>query len=236
MSKVILFVAAVAVAGMAADAGAQGRGNRNGRGASRVDVARAQGVPPGHLPPAGLCRVWYDNRPNGRQPSATSCRQAEIIAARDRNARVIYGEDVYDDVYRTGRYPTGRYPDDRYPDRYPNNRRSPGDWERDRDDEDRAVYRPGRNRAPRGASDPYYDSERSRYTTPAYQNGYRDGLNKGREDARDNDRYDPNRHSWYRSANRGYESEYGSRNAYQARYRDGFEAGYNEGYRVYARR
>jgi len=55
-------------------------------------VVRApQGVPPGQLPPAGLCRVWFNGLPPGRQPAPTTCREAERIAAQSRNARVIYG-------------------------------------------------------------------------------------------------------------------------------------------------
>jgi hypothetical protein len=204
----------------AADASAQGRWERQDR-RDRNSVARAQGIPPGHMPPAHMCRVWYANRPNGQQPAPATCRQAEVIASRNRNARVIYGENQY-------------YGNAGYGDRYPETRDP-----RDRDD--RGVYRvPGRNRDPRAndpsyrGDDPYYRG--SRYTTPAFQNGYRDGLDKGREDGDDNDRYDPNRHSWYRSATRGYENEYGSRNEYQVRYREGFEAGYAEGYRAYNRR
>lgn len=50
-------------------------------------------VPKGHLPPRGMCRVWIDGVPPGRQPAVTTCAQAE----RDRvqygaNARVIYGD------------------------------------------------------------------------------------------------------------------------------------------------
>lgn len=215
----VVLLSLMMVGAAAAQVDAQGRGNRQNRqGMSRQEIARAQGVPPGQLPPAGMCRVWYDNRPNGRQPAATSCRQAEAIAARDRNARVVYGENVYGGW---GRYPDqwGRFPDDG---RYPDGRR---------DQDDRGVYRPGRNRDPRVGNDGY-----NRYTTPAFQNGYRDGLQKGREDGDDNDRYDVNRHSWYRSATRGYENEYGSRAEYQARYRQGFEAGYGEGYRAYDNR
>ena len=213
----MVVVAAVAMFGAATQVDAQGRGNQNRQyGQSRQEIARAQGVPPGQLPPANQCRVWYDNRPAGRQPGATACRQAEITAARDRNARVIYGEDVYGYGYGNNR-------DMRYP----------GDWERENGD--RGVYRvPGRNRDPRAGNDPYYN--RSRYTSPPFQNGYRDGLEKGREDGDDNDRYDASRHSWYRSATRGYEDEYGTRADYQVRYREGFEAGYSEGYRAYSRR
>ena len=56
--------------------------------------ALAQGprdVPAGHRPPPGLCRVWIDGVPPGRQPRATDCRTAE--RQRPRNARVIYGDD-----------------------------------------------------------------------------------------------------------------------------------------------
>src|SRR6185436_15019889 len=65
----------------------------------------------------------------------------------------------------------------------------------------------------------------------AYDNGYRDGLEKGREDAGDRDSYDPVRHSWYRSGDRGYNSRYGTKDQYKLVYRDGFEAGYQQGYR-----
>jgi hypothetical protein len=51
------------------------------------------GIPPGHMPPPGECRVWYDGRPPGQQPPPTSCRDAERMASRGRYARVIYGAD-----------------------------------------------------------------------------------------------------------------------------------------------
>ncbi len=218
MIRTTVVMLAFATLGSVTEADAQYRGNRQNR-QTRQEVARSQGVPPGQLPPPGQCRVWYENRPNGRQPAATSCRNAESIAARERNARVIYGEDVY--------YASRNNRDMRYPD----------DWERNTGN--RGVYRvPGRNRDPRAGNDPYYEpyNNRSRYTTPAFQNGYRDGLEKGRDDGDDNDRFDAARHSWYRSATRGYEDEYGSKSEYQARYREGFQAGYDEGYRTANRR
>src|SRR6185295_18891393 len=81
-----------------------------------------QGVPPGQLPPAGMCRVWYDGVPPGRQPRATSCNEAERIASRDRSARVIYGDNYNrNDRYGNERY-NDRYGNDRYGnDRYGNN-------------------------------------------------------------------------------------------------------------------
>lgn len=34
---------------------------------------RAVRVPPGHMPPAGKCRLWYPGRPPGHQPRAQPC-------------------------------------------------------------------------------------------------------------------------------------------------------------------
>jgi hypothetical protein len=156
----------------------------------------SQGTPPGQMPPAGMCRVWYDGVPAGRQPQPTSCNNAERIASRDRNARVIYG-DEYGYRDRNRNYPYGNNDRDRYGDRYPNGN----------------------------------GSNRYGYNSVPYDNGYRDGLEKGREDARDRDSYDPVRHSWYRSGNRGYNSRYGTKDQYKLVYRDGFEAGYDQAYR-----
>jgi hypothetical protein len=59
----------------------------------------SDGVPPGHLPPAGLCRIWYDGRSPGQQPGATDCLTAERRVPR--NARVVYGpRDRDDDRWR----------------------------------------------------------------------------------------------------------------------------------------
>jgi hypothetical protein len=204
-----VIVALTALLPLASTADAQSRGtNRN-------DIARAQGVPPGQLPPANMCRVWYDGVPPGRQPGATSCRQAEAMAARNRNARVIYGENAYDPY---GRYGNGR--NDPY-----------GTWRTyPYPDNDRGVGRvPGRNRAPNGTYEPYYRG--SRYGDTAYENGYRDGRAQGLDDGRDNDRFDATRHGRYRSADRGYLDSYGDKNRYKDVYRDGFRAGYDEGYR-----
>lgn len=30
-------------------------------------------IPPGHLPPPGMCRIWYPNRPPGHQPPPGDC-------------------------------------------------------------------------------------------------------------------------------------------------------------------
>lgn len=181
----------ILVAAMAAPLGAQGRG--------RWSQDR---IPPGQMPPAGSCRVWYDGVPPGQQPAPINCRDAERIASRSRDARVIYGSDNrYDDRYGNDRNRNGRA--DRYENRYPD------------------------SRYPNGGG------SRSGVGTVPYQNGYRDGLEKGREDARDRDSYDPVRHSRYRSADRGYSSRYGPKDQYKLVYRDGFEDGYREGFGQY---
>jgi hypothetical protein len=72
----------------------------------RSDDQRASArVPRGHLPPRGMCRVWIDGVPPGRQPAPTSCANAQ----RDRvhygaNARVIYGDDESHPGRGNGRY------------------------------------------------------------------------------------------------------------------------------------
>ena len=160
---------------------AQGRGRGN-----------SQGIPPGQMPRAGECRVWIDGLPPGRQPAPTSCDQAERVASRNRNARVIYGD-----------MPT------------------------------RIATATALSRSHDGVYDRSYHYPNSRnsgygYNSVPYDNGYRDGLEKGREDAQDRDSYDPVRHSWYRSGDRGYNSRYGTKESYKLAYRDGFEAGYEQ--------
>ncbi len=70
----------------------------------------------------------------------------------------------------------------------------------------------------------------------AHRNGYTDGYQEGRNAAERNRAFNPTGEGRYRSANRGYDSRYGSRGAYQQDYRDGFRSGYEEGYRSVRRR
>jgi hypothetical protein len=119
-----------------------------------------------------------------------SCRDAERIASRSREARVIYGPEPEDAHYRVAAW---ELPDDardrRYESRYP-----------------------------------------TRVNSAGYENGYRDGIEKGHADAKGRESFDPVRHSRYRSADHGFEKQYGSKVDYKLVYRDGFEAGYRDGY------
>lgn len=69
------------------------------------------------------------------------------------------------------------------------------------------------------------------YQDPAYARGYSDGWDKGLEDGRDRDRYDPVRHGDYKDADNGYDRSYGSKDAYKNNYRSGFRQGYESAYR-----
>jgi hypothetical protein len=68
----------------------------------------------------------------------------------------------------------------------------------------------------------------------AADQGYRDGVNRGAEDARDNDRYNPEGTSQYKDGKNGHRSEYGNKEAYKQAYREGFRRGYDVGFRQYA--
>jgi hypothetical protein len=76
-----------------------------------------------------------------------------------------------------------------------------------------------------------YGGYGSVYYSRGFDNGRQDGYEKGREDIRKNRSFDPLRHSWYRSGDRHYEREYGSREEYKNVYRRGFQEGYDRGYR-----
>jgi hypothetical protein len=43
-------------------------------------TAATLGIPPGHLPPPGMCRVWMPDEPPGHQPKPRSCSNIERTA------------------------------------------------------------------------------------------------------------------------------------------------------------
>jgi hypothetical protein len=66
-----------------------------------VDTVRIAGqrvlfVPPGQMPPEGLCRVWIPNRPPGQQPNAAQCVSLGDIPV---GAFILYGGEAYDADY-----------------------------------------------------------------------------------------------------------------------------------------
>ena len=82
-----------------------------------------------------------------------------------------------------------------------------------------ASYAPGDYRIS------YADARRA-----AHDNGYKDGLKRGERAARDRRPLDLQREREYRSADGGYNRNYGDRNRYRDNYRSGFERGYRDGY------
>ena len=68
-------------------------------------------------------------------------------------------------------------------------------------------------------------------SSPAAQNGYRDGYEQGRNDARGGSRFDPVGARRYRSGDLDYDRRYGSRDDYKREYRAAFQTGYEHGYR-----
>jgi hypothetical protein len=69
-----------------------------------------------------------------------------------------------------------------------------------------------------------------RYSGSAYQNGYRDGLYTGANDARRGQSYDPGRSHFFQNGAYGYDGAFGARDVYQQAYRDGFLRGYQDGF------
>ena len=157
----------------------------------------------------------------------------------DKGYHRTYGDrGRYQQVFRTGfeagyaeayrryapnyGYGNDRYGDDRYGnDRYGNGRAIPR----------RRPVPTYPNRAPGGYGGYPGDRGYGYGYNPAYSKGVQDGYEKGGEDARDRDAYNPRRHSWYRSADRDYRREYGSRQQYADAYRQAFLEGYDRGYR-----
>jgi len=48
-------------------------------------------VPPGFLPPAGMCRIWINDVPPGQQPAPTDC--ASAVRNRPSNGKVLFGDE-----------------------------------------------------------------------------------------------------------------------------------------------
>ncbi len=53
---------------------------------------RSSNIPPGQMPPAGMCRVWIDGVPPGHQPAPTDCQTA--VANKPAHARIVWGDQT----------------------------------------------------------------------------------------------------------------------------------------------
>jgi hypothetical protein len=76
---------------------------------------------------------------------------------------------------------------------------------------------------------PYVDVDKR-----AHDNGYREGFEEGRNDARQHRAFSLDRHDKYRDANQGYRGG-GERDPYRRAFRRGFEDGYREAFERVAR-
>lgn len=72
---------------------------------------------------------------------------------------------------------------------------------------------------------PYQEARRA-----AYDNGYRDGVKRGDEAARQRKAFNAQLERDYRDATNGYNRSYGDRERYRDDYRGGFAQGYRDGY------
>jgi hypothetical protein len=176
-------------------------------------------------------RVAYDNgvrdgaragERDGRSGRPFSYNRHDDWRDADDGYRREYGNyDVYRRTYRSG-FENG-YSDsyNRY-NRYGNSGRYPRDYPNGGYGGNYPTYPsyPGRGgvAVPRGSY------------SPAGQNGYRDGLEAGRDDARSRRAVDPHRAKRYREGDHDYDNRYGSRDEYKREYRAAFEQGYQDGY------
>lgn len=60
-------------------------------------VARVRGVPRGHYPPPGECRIWHPERPPGQQPPPAKCDR--LVGRVPLGAFVLYNGKEWDTRY-----------------------------------------------------------------------------------------------------------------------------------------
>jgi hypothetical protein len=67
--------------------------------------------------------------------------------------------------------------------------------------------------------------------SPAFDNGYRDGVAMGQRDSQKRKSFNSQHNDQFEDADRGYNKRYGDKNQYKTEYRQGFQRGYADGYR-----
>jgi len=92
------------------------------------------------------------------------------------------------------------------------------------------TWRPGTGGPPPWANGRGRGRGGYQYNDYAFQAGFTDGYEAGLNDGDARRRFDPVGEGRYRSGDRGYKSNYGSRDAYKLRYREAFRDGYENGY------
>jgi hypothetical protein len=85
------------------------------------------------------------------------------------------------------------------------------------------------------AQSPWGPPAASRYSAPAYDEGYRRGVQFGEQDGRRSAPFNFSIVLDYRQGDGGYRSSYGPRDRYRDQFRIGFEAGYRSGYERFGR-
>lgn len=109
MRKLETIAVALTAVALASPAWAQGRGHDR-------DEAR---IPPGQMPSPGMCRIWINGVPPGRQPRQTDCATAR--ANLPPNATIIYGGGPERHVYTSNGTVIPTYPNGTViPNRIPN--------------------------------------------------------------------------------------------------------------------
>lgn len=79
-----------------------------------------------------------------------------------------------------------------------------------------------------------YQADHHDFERRAYDNGFRSGVEHGEHDARDRREFRIERNRDYRDADEGYRG-YGDRDTYRRFFRDGYRAGYTDGFNRVAR-
>jgi len=132
-------IGSLAVLAISAPLAAQSNNFRTDNGSSSASGIQNQQnrssgrIPPGQLPPAGMCRIWINGVPPGQQPAPTDCQTA--VANRPANAQVLWGSQAaFPGNGRNGRgYQTGQTTAQR------NSRGRGNDAENDNDGDDGNV-------------------------------------------------------------------------------------------------